>query len=365
MVELEAVTGASSTMTTPFIPVYHTAMDITYGTVCCLCCVLGLLGNIVSFAYFRAKKNDVSNTVYKIIAVSDALICVNVLPTGICFLNDRNPGFLFANPILCNIWIYLWNTNARLSIFLVVVLCSTRTFSLLRPFSRQHPTTVVLIIAVFVVLQVLQFAGIQFLVSGTTMAYYASRACCAILFMEVRSEVLTIFLDIAANFTFVFPIFAVSLSCLLSIRTILKARCGAASPGQTVLRHSRHRATFTILLFAGVYAVFNIPVVVSMVLWTVDAHSGYRFNFHSFDHRREFFAYYESFTFFVSIAINSTINPALYFWRMPSFRSFVKSRFFPGRWAGQRVDATIALFPNRSCANILHENCEIVESPNL
>ena len=271
------------TTSIPFIPVYDYGLDVLYGSVCCICFVLGLVGNIVSFIYFRSKKKDVPNTVYRIITINDSVLCMAILPVGICFLTDRNPGIFFGTDILCNAWVYIWNTNCRLSIFLVIVLSSARTYALLRPFASQKLTPVVCIIAIYFVLQVLQFIGFQ-LVTSTITTFDEQRAACSITFtIDTISNGVAMYLQVAAIFTFIVPIFVVGISCILSIRAILSTVVrGCDSASQAGIRHSRNRATVTILLFASVYAVFNIPLVISMILTIIDAHYDNIYNFYSF-----------------------------------------------------------------------------------
>ena len=59
------------------------AADVTYGTILCLCFLLGTVGNIVSFLYFKAKKRDISSVVYMLITANDIAVSVAVVPVGI------------------------------------------------------------------------------------------------------------------------------------------------------------------------------------------------------------------------------------------------------------------------------------------
>ena len=328
---------------TPFLPVYNRYLDTLYGTILLSCSLLGLCGNLASLLFFLSKGcSDVSNTVYKLICCSDALLCATLLPMGVCFMDGRRAGLLFGDGVLCNAWVYVWSVNCRLSIFLVVVLSVSRALSLTRPFSRTSSSHVLGVVVVYVSLQVVQFLAMQ-LLEGTSTGFDESKASCSIVFVSISSLELTLLLDTSAILTYVLPIFVVAISCVLSIRKMMKplVRC-CNSSSLAVIRNSRHRATVTILLFALVYALFNIPLVVSLILWTIDKHHGYTLNLHAFDSKLAFFAYYDVFTYYLSTGLNAALNPALYLWRMGEFRMFVKSSM------GRLVNKTTVVVSNRS-----------------
>ena len=116
---------------------FNQAADVTCGSFCCLCFLVGTVGNIASFLYFKSKKRDMSSILYSTITLNDLVVSVTVLPVGISFLSERSEGFVFGPSLICRAWTYIWEISISLSIFLVMCLCITRTISLLRPFKRQ------------------------------------------------------------------------------------------------------------------------------------------------------------------------------------------------------------------------------------
>ena len=118
-------------------PTFNQAADVTYGSICCLCFLVGTLGNIVCFLYFKSKKRDISSITYMMITANDIVVSMTILPVGISYWSERQPGILFGSEYLCKAWPFLWGTAVEFSIFLVICLSVTRTISLLKPFKQK------------------------------------------------------------------------------------------------------------------------------------------------------------------------------------------------------------------------------------
>ena len=313
----------STSTTTLFVAIYNTPLDVLYGTLCCTCFLLGLPGNLVALIYFLRRKRDVSTVLYRVITLNDAIICLAVFPAGISFLGGRTPGFVFGNSVTCNVWVYVWLLNLRLSVFLVLVLCSSRTYSLLNPFGERRWKSVLVVVVIYFLVQVGVTVALQSY-KKTKTVFLEEMAICGVVLAgkTVKKKGFTIFLEIFNQVDGVAPIFVVLVSSVISVVVLLKSDSSGTS-NIIALKRSRNRATVTILLFAAVYGIFNVPVVASRILYYVDIFTNYRFYFHEFDNGHEFYYYFENFTFTLSVALNSCINPLLYIWRMDSFRRFI------------------------------------------
>lgn len=307
---------------------YSYVLDMVYGVVYCLCFFFGLVGNIVGFAYFMARRRDLPNTLYMIISLTDVATSVGSVAVGVAFLSSREPGPIFGNQVMCYAWTYVWHLSSRLSIFLVVILCGSRTYYLMKPFSKQHIAPSLLIALAYCLFQVGQTIGFQ-VQQKTEVSYMKPMARCVLLFPEIKDKNIILYSDVVRIFTFVVPMFFVFVSVLLSIRVTLKRadkNMMKQGSGRRELQKSRNRATITILLFTGVYALFNVPLVVSEILHTIDYHSDYIFDFHSFDYNSHYMLYYDNFVSLMSVSLNAAINPALYLWRMNGCKDFVKRK---------------------------------------
>ena len=235
-------------------------------------------------------------------------------------------------------WAYIWHATSRLSIFLVVVLSCSRTYYLLKPFCKQRILPSISLITMYGVFQVCQTIGFQ-IQEGASAAYVRSMARCAILFVNSESHGTTLCMDVVRVVSFILPMFVVFVSSVISIRVTLRKRDASylrQGSGQTELRKSRNRATLTIILFALVYTVFNVPLVVSEILHTIDYHTNYLFDFHSFDYNGKYLLYYDNFVSMLSVTLNAAINPLLYLWRMPSAREFVIENSTPRKIKSKR-----------------------------
>jgi hypothetical protein len=154
-------------------------------------------------------------------------------------------------------------------------------------------------------------------------------ARCVLLFPDKRDKNMVLYDDVARIFTFIIPMFLILISVVLSIRVTLQSadrtmKMQGSERGE--LQRTRNRATITILLFAAVYAVLNVPLVVSEILHTIDYNSKYIYDFHSFDYDTKYMLYYDNFVSMLSVSLNAAINPALYLWRMNNYQHYVKDK---------------------------------------
>ena len=128
---------------------FNRAADITYGIYCCICFIIGTLGNIISFLYFKSKKRDISSVTYMFLTANDFVISIPIFFTGLSYLSVRKPGKVFGNKHGCAIWTHIVNASVNSSVFLTVCLSVSRTLSLLYPFKQQKIRYMILAISGF------------------------------------------------------------------------------------------------------------------------------------------------------------------------------------------------------------------------
>ena len=293
------------------------AVNFCYGSICCLCFLIGTLGNIVSFFHFKSKKRDISSVIYMFITTNDIVVSITLLPVGISALSQGQPGLLFGNKYGCETWYVIWNVATKLSVFLVLCLSVTRTFSLLRPFSRQKIRYFLLAVVIFMVINLALEATMISL--DNTRALFFSEGLRCVLF--VIAEAAFIVFTVNDNLFYTAPALVVAVSCVISI-VVLTRRNKVGNVQQSELQQSRNRATVTILLFALLYGVCNIPLVIDYVVLTSDIiidNMQVYYNFYEFDKH----LHYRNATLTILPAANSAANPTLYFWRMPALREYI------------------------------------------
>ena len=302
---------------------YNKTADILYGLICGTCFLVGTVGNTISFLSFLSKKREISTLIYILTAANDFLISFSVLPVGMCFIRSRQPGFIFDTRHICMIWWYVWEVAVLLSIFFVICLSITRTLSLVRPFMIQSTKFLLISILAYSVLQLGVLLGLHSL-HGATVTYSPLMAR-AILTFQLSPEAdpgdsTWYLLEASTNLTYVAPAVVVAVSCTVSAVSLTR-RNKRIQKMQRKVQENRSRATVTILLFALVYGVCNLPLVVMYVFQTyavISNNWAWFRRMNGFDTQ----GYYSNFVYTLLIAINSAANPVLYFWRMPSLRDY-------------------------------------------
>ena len=306
-----------STTTTYTEPDFNEAADVAYGTFLCLCFLIGTAGNLVSFIYFVTKKRDISSVIYMLITVTDTVISIMALPVGISFISQRQPGILFGNKYGCLAWIYAWKVAISLSVFLVLCLCTTRTISLLKPFKQQKIRYLVLAIVIYSVLMLARVIDQHLSSDKISFSSYTSR--CDMLILRTRSGANIIVVLLSYNIVFTAPAFVVAISSFVSAVELTR---GSKRVQQIGHRQSKNRSTATILLFAILYGVCNIPLIVIYIIRTISVATNnpeLEYKVFQFDTQ----GYYNNAAITLLLAANSAANPVLYFWRMSTLRKYI------------------------------------------
>ena len=144
----------------------------------------------------------------------------------------------------------------------------------------------------------------------------------------IRCDVITDVFDpelhalaIAQNIFYTAPPLVVAASCMISVVVLTRKKKNIE---QKEHQQSRNRATVTILMFALLYGVCNIPLVVDYVVYTmclITHDWQIYYAFYQFDT----LFYYQNAMVTLLPAFNSAANPILYFWRMPALREYIMS----------------------------------------
>ena len=292
----------------------------SYGSFCCLIFLIGTLGNIVSFLYFKSKKRDISSVIYLLITTNDIVLSITLLPVGISAFSKGQPALTFGNRYGCEVWDVIWTIAINLSVFLVLCLSVTRTISLLRPFKTQKIKFLVLAVVSSMVIS-LVFETTLLSLDSTGVVFHPGLLRCMWYFDILKAAIIVF--AVKDNIFFTAPAIVVFISCVISV-VVLTRRNKVGNLQQRELQQSRNRATVTILLFALLYGVCNVPSVIDAMLFTFSVMTQnweIYYNFYNFDKHY----YYWNTTKILLPAANSAANPILYFWRMPALREYIMS----------------------------------------
>jgi len=294
-------------------PDYNTQADHLIALLSLVCFVVGLAGNALAFAYFMTRKHELSTCVYRCVTLCDVFLSLLALPVCLSYFSERAP-VLFAVPGVCPAWGVVSIISMRLSVFLVAVLSITRSICLARPFYRMQTRTVLHAVGVYTAAQVATRL-IDSVRHGNEFHYSEEHVDCSWRMDSPSGNHVT---DGIMVLSYVIPIVPILASCVLSAAHLVRpARVHTAINTTNVMKR---KASVTILLFVLTYAVFNIPLGATLVLYMVDAHRECQQRFMSFDKM----SYYVNFMFVLSPSLNSALNPLLYFWRSSSFRGFIR-----------------------------------------
>ena len=128
-------------------------------------------------------------------------------------------------------------------------------------------------------------------------------------------------ISVTFNLFYTAPAIVVAISCVISVVVLTRRN---RNVHQRKIQQSRNRATVTILLFALLYGVCNIPLVILQAVYTLSVIAkspDIYFNFYKFDKH----IFFRNATMTLLLAANSAANPILYYWRMPALREYIMS----------------------------------------
>ena len=334
---------------------YYRTVDMTIGGVLSLCLVFGVTANVVALVYFIGKKNARSNnaqffrSVYMIICTVDSLICLTLVPSIEAAFTENRNGKIFRNHSACAVWNIIWQVLPEMSVFLVAFISISRLIILVKP-TRQllAPLAWILPAAYFLLTTGIKI-GLQ--LAGKTMGHYLQRtmSCKTVAKLTdppygivIKEEwawetVIRVLSNIQTGLT----IIPITMSCILSVIYLhrSKMRCAAKVKGSAInLKAKQNEATLTIIIITVVYIVCNIPTFSYFVYhlqWVAESNIVPGDTIISeiapmvlehFD--TDFKRYFMWIVFYtVFIAVNSTINPAVYYFRMKHFKEYIKGRF--------------------------------------
>ena len=271
--------------------------------------------------------------------LNDVLISILILPGGLSYWSKRRPGTLFGNQVGCGVWLYLWQTAVALSIFLVICLSVTRTICLLNPFKQQRVKYLIIAVVMYLGSTVVVTVG-GHIQDGARISFNPRSSKCEMVLTPESDEDVLLILEIFTIISYVVPVFVVAVSCVLSAALLTQSN---EQLQQRELQQARNRATVTILLFALVYGVCNIPIVIEIILLAYSWHTDNMKWYHEMK-QFDLQLYYSNAISTLLLAVNSAANPILYFWRLPPLREFTLTA--TGRILRLEVNRDIQRPPN-------------------
>ena len=247
-------------------------------------------------------------------------ICLFQYPVLISLILSRRPGF-FQFHLLCKLWRIMFKALQRLSVYLVLLLSVTRTISLCRPLMTISKSVVLGLFAGYICLIALEIGVLS---SREKIKYWHDACYCyewdnwKTWFNKIGS--LLYITCLGCSSVIIFVSFLIS---VFVIRNSMKTDLYELDSSR--LNPLKKHATHTIMIFTFTYIICNIPHFINMIVFlydivTVDVYGAgdslYTSTF--------MFYYFWNLTEVLSVVINSTCNPIIYYLRIAHFKAWIK-----------------------------------------
>ena len=306
---------------------FNKTADLTIGIISIVCMLVGVLGNVSSTIYFwRRRSVSFPHLLYTVVSVVDICICVLALPVAASLFNDRLP-VLFSSYIICGAWTLAFNFLQRFSMFLVLIVSSTRAIAILFPFYQLKKTVFLTACGCFglFLLEVdtvyLGFGVLKFI-------FWSPTGCCGVepsYFPPGITWTVYIMLLLVTVFSISIASFVSFVASTMALIRRSKAQNQISSneSQKTVVGTSKD-ISITIALFTAVFLICNTPLFTIQLLNNC---SGW-FGWENFLYTNPFLFWYGWLLsqFFFTV-LNATLNPVLYHLRFKMFRQWVSLRY--------------------------------------
>ena len=317
----ESVLYTSSTYFT-VISTWDPVTDQFIGILLATTFLVGLLGNIPAFLFFRRPRNsNLPNKLYMAIVSIDILTILTSIPTFLSLFNNRAP-MLFADHGFCVIWTTLNNFLFRIAILLVTILSVTRSMAIMmaQRAKRIRKSTKGIALSVAGYVAVILIIDFTALAKGWLEGRYHPPIsyCTSILTNSTPSWAKRTY-GILIQVEIILPSVIVFFSFVASLSSLLRS-----SDLRSENERNLCRASVTILVFTALFLLCNVPIFVYQTAWLLESVPSLRtrINFsvlygHYGGLMLQYFPY----------VLNAGLNPCLYVLRMSRYKKQLGSWF--------------------------------------
>ena len=311
----------------------HKIADIMIGILYLICFVCGVPSNILSFYYFsrrRFKSMDIPTFLYTLTALNDSVTSFLVLNNGVTMLRNREV-WLAA---FCATQHILFQMTQRMSVFLIAMLSTTRTYSLIFPLRRIKIVGVQIVTGLFWASMTCFFV-LPPLAGLVQITYHFEGGYCWA--EPVPGNNFSLTWDTIDNamdtIGLAFPVIPITASCVISTYKIMdsrktKSHLTARKLSTSTMKRcsltskkSYRKATCTIILVTIFYILSNIPLFVNYVLYLITILS---FSWPGPIYNSVVMYFYSwNITAILSTGLNASINPMIYLTRFKKYRKWM------------------------------------------
>ena len=239
-----------------------------------------------------------------------------MIPVMVSSFRDGHVS-LFAQSTLCYVWAVLWEISIRMSIFLIGVMSIARTVALVQPLHAPRKHHLMIPVGLYFILLMIQETVPLFM--DATSEYYENFAVCGLEMKDIIGDspvCVKIYNFFTIDLEFITPLFVIIVSSIVSTVQLMKKSTQSN-------KYKHEEATKTILILALVYIIFNIPYCTVYILRSISMWSDRKIKpiLGNMSPPLKYLVY--SFILTHTMALNSMINPMIYFCRLPQLRKFV------------------------------------------
>ena len=353
---------------------------MTLGVIYIICLVFGTPANFLSFLYFMKRKTGAATNktymihLYRMITFIDILLCFLLFPiiealfassaeeTRAVNLKNKTKSekglnspsdvdgnsrqksvLLFEAPTFCIIWGLLWNILPVLSVFLVAILSFSRCLLLLYPLKKLDIRKPIVFLTAATLLMFSEKLVAIYVYPNVSYRYQASSLKACYILSDKKNAAESPY-DSAQSFLFLvllgFPVILILGSFIASLYKLRVAQQKEANLRSN--EKSKHReAAITVIIVTAIYIFCNIPVLVCHVYYAADIIKDFKENgIPKINKSHENFlggkgfnvwrdsdkvsvimvGFLLSVSYILLVAVNSCLNPLVYFTRMKEFR---------------------------------------------
>ena len=270
--------------------------------------LIGSVSNALSLSYFiRQTKSSPSTFIFITNNAVDLLVCLTLTPV-LLSTTAGGAAVLFHFQGFCTFWNYFYAVCLRLSMFVMAMLCVSRTLSLVKPLYEIRIWHLVLGLGLYLIfLVVTRVVGVEKVVYDPGHMF-----CIAEYKADVKSNYARSLTDISKIMVPVVPSIA---GCFITIFHLTRSK-ELQGAGVTTQQQRKREAIVTVVILTVIFLIVTIPHFILLIFQVIcdftNEETCIKLPTHFLHHL---------FCFYLP-TLNSACNPLVYLLRIKKLRSY-------------------------------------------
>ena len=276
------------------------------------CHVIATPLNLLSFYLFKKQKSSPTFLVYMLISLTNTWLSIGSFPYTVVMLTGSRDLAFFNNYVFRAVWTVLWEPSIAFSVFLVLMVTTLRTITIVvkRKITVQK-SWVIIATASYAAFIWLEVVVMSFFGNFTTDED-------AIPYLNHDVKLFNLILQILSFVELAFPVVPLVILTCLTSSTLLKS---AQNPGTSNRSAALKKdATVTVITFTVVFIALKLPLFVCFIRWIPFLVTDYQYDI--FGGPNVYLDLYSwPVAYIVLIQVNALTSPLIYLSRMTWFRA--------------------------------------------